>query len=93
MDRESRITTKIKKEIKMHIKVLGPGCAKCKETEEIINEVVAEMNTDATVEKVTDMMQIAGCGVLSTPAVVIDGKVMSSGKVPNKKEVRSWIEK
>ena len=77
----------------MDIKILGPGCAKCKKTEEIVKEVVAEMNVEATVQKVTDMLEIAGYGILGTPAVVIGGKVMSSGKVPNKKEIRSWIEK
>ena len=77
----------------MDIKILGPGCAKCQKTEEIVKEVVAETNVNATVQKVTNMMEIAGYGVMSTPAVVLDGKVISSGKVPNKEDVKSWLEK
>ena len=73
------------------VKVLGPGCAKCKKTEELVKEAVAETGVDATVEKVSDMMQIAGYGVMATPAVVIDGEVKLVGKVPSKKEIISWI--
>lgn len=80
-------------EAKMDIKILGPGCAKCQKTEEIVKEVVAETNLKATVQKVTNMMEIAGYGVMSTPAVVLDGKVILSGKVPNKDDVKSWLEK
>jgi small redox-active disulfide protein 2 len=75
----------------MEIKVLGPGCAKCKQTEKIVNETVAESGVDVKVEKVTDMMEIAGYGVMSTPAVVVDGEVKSVGKVPKKEDVAGWI--
>ncbi|MEJ2038794.1 MAG: thioredoxin family protein [Desulfosarcinaceae bacterium] len=75
----------------MEIKVLGPGCAKCKQTEKIVKEAVAEAGIDADIEKVTDMMQIAGYGVLGTPAVVVDGQVKSVGKIPKKKDVLAWI--
>lgn len=77
----------------MEIKVLGPGCSKCNKTEKIIKEVIAETGVDADVEKVTDMLQIAGYGVMGTPAVVVDGEVKISGKVPAKKEVKSWLSK
>ena len=77
----------------MEIKVLGPGCAKCHQTEKIVNEAVAEAGVDATVEKVSDMMQIAGFGVFGTPAVVIDGEVKIVGKVPKKDEVKAWLGK
>ena len=77
----------------MDIKVLGPGCAKCKKTEAIVREAVAESGMDARVEKVTDMMQIAQYGVFGTPAVVVDGEVKSVGKIPKKEEVLSWIKK
>lgn len=77
----------------MEIKVLGPGCAKCKKTEKIVREAVAETGIDANVEKVTDMMEIAGYRVFSTPAVVVDGEVKLSGKVPNKNDVKSWLTK
>jgi len=75
----------------MEIKVLGPGCAKCRQAEKAVCDAVAEAGVAAEVEKVTDMMQIAGYGVLSTPAVVVDGEVRSVGKVPKKDEILSWI--
>jgi small redox-active disulfide protein 2 len=75
----------------MEIKVLGPGCAKCKKTEQIVKEAVAESGAAATVEKVTDVMEIAGYGVFGTPAVIVDGDVKSVGKVPKKAEVAGWI--
>ncbi|MBI9084931.1 MAG: TM0996/MTH895 family glutaredoxin-like protein [Desulfobacterales bacterium] len=75
----------------MEIKILGPGCAKCEKTAKIVMEALTEAGMDASVEKVTDMMQIAGYGVFGTPAVVVDGKVKVSGKVPKKKDVLAWI--
>ncbi|HDI59722.1 MAG TPA: thioredoxin family protein, partial [Desulfobacteraceae bacterium] len=68
----------------MEIKVLGPGCPKCQQTEKIVKEAVAEAGLTANVEKVTDLMQIAGYGVFGTPAVVVDGEVKSVGKIPKK---------
>ena len=75
----------------MDIKVLGPGCPKCRQTEKIVKESVAEAGVDAQVEKVTDTMQIAGYGVFGTPAVVVDGEVKSVGKIPGKEEIKSWF--
>jgi small redox-active disulfide protein 2 len=75
----------------MDIKVLGPGCAKCRKTEGIVKEAVEELAIEASVDKVTDLMEIAGYGVMGTPAVVIDGQVKSVGKVPTKETVKSWI--
>ncbi len=75
----------------MEIKVLGPGCAKCDKTEKLIREAVAETGCDATVEKITDMMQIAAFGVVATPTVIIDNTVKCSGKVPKKQDVISWL--
>ena len=77
----------------MEIKVLGPGCPKCKQTENIVMEAVAESGVDATVDKVTDVMQIAQYGVFGTPAVIIDGNVKSVGKVPKKDDVMGWLTK
>ena len=77
----------------MEIKVLGPGCAKCSKTEEIVKAAVAEAGVTAEVEKVTDLMKIAGYGVFGTPAVVVDGEVKSVGKIPDKEDVKSWIQK
>ncbi len=75
----------------MDIKVLGPGCPKCQQTEKVVKKVVAETGLDATVEKVTDTMKIAGYGVFLTPAVVVDGEVKSVGKVPSKDDVKKWV--
>jgi small redox-active disulfide protein 2 len=75
----------------MDIKVLGPGCPKCHETERIVREVVAESSVDAKIEKVTDLMKIAGYGVFGTPAVVVDSEVKSVGKIPKKEEIKTWI--
>jgi small redox-active disulfide protein 2 len=75
----------------MDIKVLGPGCPKCQQTEKVVKEAVAESGADAQVEKVTDTMEIAGYGVFGTPAVVIDGQVKSVGKIPTKEDVKSWF--
>jgi small redox-active disulfide protein 2 len=77
----------------MEIKVLGPGCPKCRQTEKVVKEAVAEEGVDADVEKVTDVMKIAGYGVLGTPAVVVDGDVKSVGKIPSKEDVKSWLQK
>lgn len=75
----------------MDIKVLGPGCSKCKKTEALVKDVVAEEGVEANIEKVTDLMEIAGYGVFGTPAVIVDGEVKSIGKVPGKKDIKKWI--
>jgi len=75
----------------MEIKVLGPGCAKCNKTEKLVQEVIKEKGVEATVEKVTDMMQIASYGVFGTPSVIVDGEVKCTGKVPKKEDIKSWI--
>ena len=77
----------------MDIKVLGPGCPKCQQTEKVVKEAVAESGVAAQVEKVTNVMDIARYGVLGTPAVVVDGEVKSVGKIPNKEDVLNWIKK
>ena len=76
----------------MEIKVLGPGCAKCEKTEQLVREVVAEKGITASVEKVTDLLKIAGYGVMGTPAVVVNGEVKSVGKIPGKEDIQAWIE-
>lgn len=77
----------------MQIKVLGPGCKKCHETEKIVREAVAEVGSDASVEYITDIAEIAKQGIFSTPAVVVDGTVKSVGKVPSKADVKTWLGK
>ena len=76
----------------MEIKVLGSGCSKCQTTEKNVKEALAESGLDAHVDKVTDVMEIAKYGVFITPAVVIDGKVKSTGKIPDMGEIKKWIE-
>lgn len=75
----------------MEIMILGPGCSKCNKVEKIVKKVVAETGADATVLKVTDMMQIAGYGVMSTPAVVVNGEVKCVGKIPDKDDIKMWL--
>ncbi len=75
----------------MEIKVLGPGCPKCEQTEQNVRDAVAEAGVDADVEKVTDIMEIAGYGVFGTPSVVVDGEVKSVGKIPTKEDIKSWL--
>jgi len=75
----------------MEIKVLGPGCAKCNKTEKLVHQVIKEAGVDASVEKVTDMMQIASYGVFGTPSVIVDGQVKCSGKVPKKADIQAWL--
>jgi small redox-active disulfide protein 2 len=75
----------------MLIQVLGTGCAKCNELEKLVKAAVAESGCDATVEKVTDLQQIAMMGVFTTPAVVVEGIIKSVGGIPAKKDLLSWI--
>jgi len=77
----------------MEIKVLGPGCAKCKKTEQLVQEVIKETGVEATIEKVSDMMQIASYGVFGTPSVIVDGEVKCTGKVPKKDDIKKWLGK
>ncbi len=73
------------------IKILGTGCPNCINTEKVVLEVVNELNIDAKIEKVTDIMEIMAFDVMSTPAVVVDNKVMIKGKVPSKNEVKAIL--
>ncbi|MCF8106537.1 MAG: thioredoxin family protein [Desulfohalobiaceae bacterium] len=77
----------------MDIKVLGPGCPKCEQTEKMVKDALQESGVEANVEKVTGTMDIAKYGVFGTPAVVVDGEVKSVGKVPSKEDVKNWIQK
>lgn len=77
----------------MQIKVFGPGCAKCEETARIVAQAVKEAGIDAPVEKVSDFKEMMLNGVMSTPAVSIDGKIVCRGQVPTKEEVLEWLDK
>lgn len=75
------------------IKVLGSGCAKCNELEAATKAALAELGMDATIDHVTDFAQIASYGVMTTPALVVDGKVVSYGKVLKQDEVKALLQK
>ncbi len=74
------------------VKVLGTGCKKCRATKEAIRQVAGELGLDISLEEVTEMSEIMKYNVLTTPGVVVDGRVVSKGKVPDKKEIRGWLE-
>ena len=73
------------------IKVLGPGCAKCKSTYAVVEKVVKELGMDVQLTKVDDIEEIMRYNIMSTPAVVIDGKVVLKGKVPSESEVKHLL--
>ena len=73
------------------IKVLGSGCANCKRVEQIARRIVAEMGLEAEIIKVTDYNDIAAYNVLSTPGLVINEKLVSSGRIPTPAEVTTWV--
>lgn len=75
----------------MKILVFGPGCSSCEETARIVKAVVAESGVPAEVEKVADFKEMMAHGVMSTPAVAIDGKILCTGRVPRREEVKDWI--
>ncbi len=74
------------------IKILGTGCARCKATIAVVEEVIAENGIDARVEKVEDIQDIMAYNVLSIPAIVVDEEVKMKGKVPSKDEVKALLQ-
>ena len=75
----------------MEIKVLGTGCPKCKTLEKVTREAVAETGLDATVTKVEDITEIMNAGVMMTPALIIDGKIVVKGRVPSVEEIKRLL--
>ena len=73
------------------IKVLGTGCPSCVSTENVVTEVVKELNIDAQIIKVTEIMDIMMYDVMSTPAIVSDEKVVFKGKVPSKEQMKALL--
>ena len=73
------------------IKVLGPGCKRCQATEEMVKAEAAKLGIDIAVEKVTDYAAIAGYGIVSTPGIVIDGKVVHAGGLPKSEDLAKWL--
>lgn len=75
----------------MLLQVCGTGCAKCKELERLVKEVVAEKGLAATVEKVSDLQEIVKLGVFTTPALLVDGTIKVAGGLPSKKDLNAWL--
>lgn len=77
----------------MEIKVLGTGCPKCKVLEKSVRDVVADLKLNATITKVEDIVDIMSYGILSTPALVIDDKIVVKGRVPSSEEIKEFLSK
>jgi small redox-active disulfide protein 2 len=75
----------------LRIQVLGPGCANCQRLEKLAQQAVAELGVEAEVEKVTDMRQIMARGVMATPGLAVDDRLVSTGRVPSRSEVVALI--
>ena len=75
----------------MEIKVLGSGCAKCKTTYEMIEKIVKEHQLDATLSKVEDIVELLNYGIMTTPAIVVDGEVKLKGHVPTESEIKKIL--
>jgi small redox-active disulfide protein 2 len=76
----------------MEIKILGTGCPKCKRLEQLAREAAAEAGVEATFTKVADMNDIMSYPITSTPGLVIDEELKSSGRLPRKEEIIGWIQ-
>jgi small redox-active disulfide protein 2 len=77
----------------MEIKILGTGCSKCKTLEKLTRDVVSKNGIDATITKVEDIMEIMKYNILTTPALVIDGKVVTKGIIPSAEEIKQLLTK
>lgn len=75
-----------------HIKILGSGCRNCQTTYDLIRQVAEERGVEVQLEKVQEMAEIMGYGVMSTPGVVVDGQVVHAGGVPDRRTVASWFD-
>lgn len=75
----------------LKIKILGSGCANCKKLEAVARDAATTAGLEADFEKVTDMKAILAYDILSTPALVINDKVVASGRIPTKAEIQSWF--
>jgi len=75
----------------LNIKVVGSGCPNCQKLEQLCREVVAEKNVQAEIEKVTDVYQFTELGIMMTPGLILNDKVVSAGKIPSKATLTNWI--
>ncbi len=76
----------------MEIKILGSGCVNCRRLEALVKEVAVEKELEATFLKVTDYKDIMSYGIMHTPGLVINGKLLSAGRIPSKQEIATWLE-
>ena len=76
----------------MEIKILGSGCSNCLKLEAMVKQVAAEKDLEATFLKVTDYKDIMSYGIMHTPGLVINGKLLSAGRIPSKQEIATWLE-
>lgn len=74
-----------------NVKVLGPGCKRCETMAQMVNDAATKLGVEVTVEKISDYAEIAGFGVVSTPGLVVDGKVVHAGGLPKTEDVARWI--
>jgi len=75
------------------ILVLGPGCRNCEKLAERCQEVLHSHQIDGAVSKITDLNQITSMGITMTPGLIIDGKIVSSGRIPTEEQILNWLEK
>jgi small redox-active disulfide protein 2 len=76
----------------MEIKILGPGCPRCHEVEKRTINALAELNVAADVQKISDIKKIVEYNIISTPGLVINGKVKCAGRIPSLEEIKRWIQ-
>jgi len=76
----------------MKIEILGPGCPKCHNTEENVKKALSELNMAAEVVKVSDISEIIEKGVMQTPALILDGRIVIQGKIPSVEQIRKFIQ-
>lgn len=74
------------------VKVLGPGCARCKTLVELVKQAAEQTGIAIDLEKIEDMAAIVGYGIMSTPGLIIDGKVVHSGSLPDVKTLANWLQ-
>lgn len=74
-----------------NVKVYGPGCARCATTEQMVKDAATKLGVEVTVEKITDAKPIAMAGVMSTPGISIDGKLVHAGGLPDAAKLEDWL--
>lgn len=75
----------------MEIKVFGKGCAKCKKTHQLISDVLEREKVEAEVSHITDLNELVDAGIMMTPAVMVDGRVVLEGRIPKAQEIKDWF--